>query len=89
MNTQQINNAISANNNGLIIADGYELALVKNGKIVATGNPVNARVFDATGDQFIECFNKIVDIRQHNTPQHNYTTNEGVTIPHSPLGANA
>lgn len=86
MNTSEI---IKANNDGFIMAAGYELAIIKDGKIIAAGNDVSDHAFNTTGNQFIECFSKIVDIREHNTPQHNYTTSEGVAIPHAKKGATA
>ncbi len=89
MNATELNNTITANNDGLIMAAGYELAIVKNGKVVATGNDVSAHTFNITGNQFIECFSKIIDIREHNTPQHNHTTAEGVKIPHAGEGETA
>ena len=89
MNATELNTVITANNDGFIMAAGYELAIVKNGKIVATGNDVSAHTFNTTGNQFIECFSKIVDIRERNTPQHNYTSAEGVRIPRAGKGATA
>lgn len=89
MNATELNTVITANNDGFIMAAGYELAIVKDGKIVATGNDVSAHTFNTTGNQFVECFSKIVDIREHNTPQHNYTSAEGVPIPHANKGATA
>lgn len=89
MSTVNFHSVIEANNDGLIMATGYELAIVKNGKIIAAGNDVANHAFNATGDSFINCFSKIVDIREFNTPQHNYTTPEGVPIPHAGKGVTA
>lgn len=89
MSTSTVKQAITANNDGIIMADGYELALVKNGKIVASGQTVHARVFDEIGDRFIECFNKIVDIRARNTQQHQHTSAEGISIPATKINTTA
>lgn len=84
-----ISTVITGNNNGLQIADGYQLAIVKNGKIVEAGAEISNHAFNIIGDQFIECFDKVVEIKKFNTPQHNYTTAEGVKIPHAGKGANS
>lgn len=89
MSPFEINNAISANNDGFVMSAGYELAILKDGKIMATGNDVEQKAFNHAGDQFINCFSNIVDIRERRTPQHNYTSKEGVAIPHANKEAQA
>lgn len=87
MSTVNSHSVIEANNDGLIMAAGYELAIVKNGKVVATGNAVAEHAFNVVGDQYMDCFSKTIDIRKFRTPQHNYTTPDGVAIPHAGKGA--
>lgn len=89
MNATELNNTITANNDGLIMAAGYELAIVKDGKIVAAGNDVAEHAFNTAGDQYMDCFSTTIDIRKFRTPQHNYTTDDGVAIPHAGKGATA
>ena len=89
MNATELNTLITGNNDGLIMATGYELAIVKNGKIVEAGAEISNHAFNIIGDQFIDCFDKVVEIKKFNTPQHNYTTDDGVKIPHADKGATA
>lgn len=89
MNTSEIKNVITGNNDGLIMAAGYELAIIKDGKIVAAGNDVAEHAFNTAGDQFMNCFSTTIDLRTFRTPQHNYTSDDGVAIPHAGKGATA
>ncbi|MBL4797204.1 MAG: hypothetical protein JKY50_07310 [Oleispira sp.] len=89
MNTTEIKTAITGNNDGLIMAAGYELAIVKDGKIIAAGNDVAEHAFNVAGDQYMDCFSTTIDLRKFRTPQHNYTTPDDVAIPHAGKGATA
>jgi hypothetical protein len=64
-----MNTEIKGNNWGYIFPEGCELALIKNGKIVAQGDNVKQQSWDACAATYLQYINRIIDHCVAATPQ--------------------
>lgn len=55
---------ITANNNGIRLPEEYQLAIVKNGKIIDAGQHIADQAFRAVGQVYLDAIDKYIDRNQ-------------------------
>jgi len=55
---------IIANNYGLVLPEGCQLAIVKSGQIIDQGQHIAEEVFNAAGQVYLDAMDKYIDQNQ-------------------------